>query len=147
MKLRILPLAVLFLTLGMQAEETDIRHDATVNAVEQVMPSVVNIATKGSEPVRDPFEQFRRQMLCQPLYDEYLSLGSGVIIDEHGYLLTNNHVIRDADQIQVQFANGTNVYEATVIKADAKSDVALLKLKSRPGEKFHAIKLAKEDDL
>ena len=133
--------------IGMQAQETDIRRDATVNAVEQVMPSVVNIATKSTEPVHDPFEQFRRQMWGQRLFDEYISLGSGVVIDENGYLLTNEHVIRNADQIQVQFANGTNVYDATVIKSDAKSDVALLKVKLNPGEKLHPIKLAKEDDL
>jgi S1-C subfamily serine protease len=130
-----------------RAQETDIRRDATVDAVEQVMPTVVNIATKGTELVRDPFEQARRQMWGQQLYDEYVSYGSGVVIDENGYLLTNDHVIHGADRIQVRFGTSTNEYEATVIKSDAKTDVALLKLKSRPGEKFRAIKLAKEDDL
>jgi serine protease Do len=148
MNLRIFPLFLICLALGAGAEETDVRRDATVNAIEQVMPSVVNIATKGTEPIRDPFKQLERQMLGQsPLYEESYSLGSGVVIDENGYLLTNDHVVRGADQIQVQFANGTNIYEATVVKTDAKSDVALLKLKSRPSEKFKAIKLAKEDDL
>jgi S1-C subfamily serine protease len=47
----------------------------------------------------------------------------------------------------VRFGTSTNEYDAVVIKSDAKTDVALLKLKARPGEKFHAIKLAKEDDL
>ena len=145
--LKFLPLALICASLGTQAQEADIRRDATVNAVERVMPSVVNIATKGKEPVRDMFEQFRRQMLKQPMYNEYVNVGSGVVIDETGYLLTNFHVIRDADQIQVQFASGTTVYEATVIKSDAKTDVALLKIKAQPGEKFRAIKLAKEDDL
>lgn len=133
------------LTTG--AQETDIRRDATVNAVEQVMPSVVNIATKGKEPVRNIFDQFQRQMLNQPLYNEVSSQGSGVVIDDNGYLLTNFHVIRDADEIQVQFVNGTNIYEATVVKSDAKTDVALLKIKAGPNQKFRAIKLAKEDDL
>ncbi|HEY2084180.1 MAG TPA: trypsin-like peptidase domain-containing protein, partial [Verrucomicrobiae bacterium] len=132
---------------GIRAQETDIRRDPTVDAVEQVMPSVVNIATKTSEPVQDPFEQFRRQMWGQQLFDEYISLGSGVVIDENGYLLTNEHVIHNASQIQVQFATGTNVFEATVVKSDAKFDVALLKVKLKPGEKLHPIKLAKEDDL
>jgi S1-C subfamily serine protease len=132
---------------GIQAQDADIRRDATVNAVEQVMPSVVNIATKSTEPVQDPFEQFRRRWWGQQLFDEYISLGSGVVIDENGYLLTNEHVIHNADQIQVQFATGTNVYEATVVKSDAKSDVALLKVKLKPGEKLHPIRLAKEDDL
>jgi S1-C subfamily serine protease len=81
------------------------------------------------------------------LYNEFIAAGSGVVIDDSGYLLTNFHVVRDAQQIQVQFINGTNIYEATVVKSDAKADVALLKLKAPPGQKFHAIKLAKEDDL
>jgi len=136
---------------GLGAQEPDIRRDATVNAVEMVMPSVVNIATKGSESVQvqDPFERMRRQMWGEQPYDEYeyLSFGSGVVIDETGYLLTNDHVIRGANQIQVRFGTGTNDYEAVVVKSDPKTDVALLKLKAKPGEKFRAIKMAKEDDL
>jgi len=138
---------LLCLCFAAGAQETDIRRDATVNAVEQVMPSVVNIATKGKKPVRDVFDQFQRQMLNQPMYDEVVSQGSGVVIDDSGYLLTNFHVINGADEIQVQFVNGTNIYEATVVKTDAKTDVALLKIEPRPGQKFHAIKMAKEDDL
>src|SRR6185503_17549612 len=53
--------------LAAGAQETDIRRDATVNAVEQVMPSVVNIATKSQRPVRNVFDQFQRQMLHQPM--------------------------------------------------------------------------------
>jgi S1-C subfamily serine protease len=127
--------------------EADIRHDATVSAVEQVMPSVVNIATKNITPVRDPIEQWRRQIYHQRPYDEYYSLGSGVVIDENGYLLTNDHVVRSASQIAVRFGTGTNEYEATVVESDPITDVALLKLKAKPGERFHAIKLAREDDL
>jgi S1-C subfamily serine protease len=135
------------LPLALSAQEQDIRRDATVEAVERVMPCVVNIATKGTVPVRDPFEQMQRQFSGQQLFDTFINAGSGVVFDENGYLLTNDHVVRGADQIQVRFGTGTNDYEATVIKSDPKTDVALLKLKGRPGEKFHAIKLAREDDL
>jgi len=55
--------------------------------------------------------------------------------------------VRRADKIAVKFCTGTNVYEATIVASDPKSDVALLKLKARPGEKFSAIKFAPEDDL
>ena len=115
------------------------------------MPSVVNIATETIIPVRDPFEDFFRQFVYpyhrqQPLNSQY-SLGSGVVIDEAGYLLTNDHVVRRANKIAVKFCTGTNVYEATVVASDPKSDVALLKLKARPEEKFSAIKFAPEDDL
>ena len=128
-------------------EAFDIRRDATVAAVEQVMPCVVNIATKNIVPVRDPFEEFYRQFQGRQSADTPYSLGSGVVIDEAGYLLTNDHVIQRADKIAVKFATGTEVYDATVVASDAKSDIALLKLNGRPGEKFHAIKLALEDDL
>jgi S1-C subfamily serine protease len=146
-KILLLLLVCIGSSLAVRAQEADIRRDATVAAIEQVMPSVVNIATKGTQAVQDPFERFRRQMWGQQPYDEYMSYGSGVVIDENGYLLTNEHVIHGANQILVRFGTGTNDYEATIVKSDPKTDVALLKLKARPGEKFHAIKLAKEDDL
>jgi S1-C subfamily serine protease len=129
------------------AAEPDIRRDATVMAIEQVMPSVVNIATKSVVPVSDPFERFYREASHQKPYDEFYSLGSGVVIDESGYLLTNDHVVRRANQIHVRFGTSTNEYVATLVASDQKSDVALLQLKARPGERFHAIKLAREDDL
>ncbi len=129
----------------------DVRRDATVLAVEKVMPSVVNIATENVIPVRDPWEQFFRQFMDPyhrglPPNSEY-SLGSGVVIDEAGYLLTNDHVVRRADKIAVKFCAGTNLYTAVVVASDPKSDVALLKLNARPGEKFKAIQFAPEDDL
>jgi S1-C subfamily serine protease len=122
-----------------------------VLAVEKVLPSVVNIATETIIQVRDPFEEFFRQFWGpyhrqQPPNSQY-SLGSGVVVDEEGYLLTNDHVVRRADKITVKFCAGTNIYTATVVASDPKSDVALLKLNAQPGEKFKAIQLAREDDL
>ncbi len=134
-----------------QTADRDVRRDATVLAVQKVMPSVVNIATETIIHVQDPFEEFFRQFWDpyhrqQPPNSRY-SLGSGVVIDEAGYLLTNDHVVRRADKIAVKFCTGTNLYTATVVASDPKSDVALLKLNARPGEKFKAIQLAREDDL
>ncbi len=134
-----------------QTVANDIRRDAAVLAVEKVLPSVVNIATETIIQVRDPFEEFFRQFWGpyhrrQPPNSQY-SLGSGVVIDEAGYLLTNDHVVRRADKITVKFCAGTNLYTATVVDADPRSDVALLKLNARPGEKFRAIQFAREDDL
>jgi serine protease Do len=138
-------LAVTFCFLRVSAEVPDARRDATVIAVEQVMPSVVNIATRSVVPVRNQLEAMERQMFGLP--SSYISLGSGVVIDEAGYLLTNDHVVRGAERVEIKFNTGTNVYEASVVASDPTRDVALLKLKSAPGEKFHAIKLAREDDL
>jgi S1-C subfamily serine protease len=122
-----------------------------VIAVEKAMPSVVNIATEEIVRVHDTMEEIFRQFWDPyhrrlPPNSQY-SLGSGVVIDEAGYLLTNDHVVQRADKIAVKFCTGTNTYEATVVASDPKSDVALLKLKARPGEKFSAIKFAPEDDL
>jgi S1-C subfamily serine protease len=134
-----------------QAAGDDVRRDATVLAAEKVLPSVVNIATETIIQVRDPFEEFFRQFWGpyhrqQPPNSQY-SLGSGVVIDEEGYLLTNDHVVRRADKITVKFCTGTNTYTASVVASDPKRDVALLKLNAPPGEKFKAIQLAREDDL
>jgi serine protease Do len=133
------------------AAANDIRRDATVLAVEHVLPSVVNIATETIIRVRDPFEQLFREFWDpyhqrQPPHSQY-SLGSGVVIDEAGYVLTNDHVVRRADRIAVRFVSSTNEYEATLVNSDPKSDVALLKLQAPPGQRFSAIKFAQEDDL
>jgi len=127
--------------------QDDIRRDATVRVIEQVMPSVVNIHTETVVPVQDPFEAMFRGYYGQQPTDTVTSLGSGVIIDENGFLLTNDHVVRRARRIGVKFNTGTNLYEATLIASDARRDVALLKLNSRPGEKFRPIRMAREDDL
>lgn len=134
------------------AEGGDVRRDATVAAVERVMPSVVNIATATIVHVRDPFENLWREFWdpyhrSQPPDSVGYSLGSGVIIDEEGYVLTNDHVVRRADKIWIRPAISTNVYEAVLVATDSKADVALLRIQARPGEKFTAIKFAQDDDL
>ncbi|MFO1476341.1 MAG: trypsin-like peptidase domain-containing protein [Verrucomicrobiota bacterium] len=133
--------------ITLNEELPDVRRDATVLAVEEVMPSVVNIATKSVQPVQDPMDRFFPPGWRPRRYGTQYSLGSGVVIDEAGYVLTNEHVVRGASQIQVRFAAGTNDYNATLVVSDPRMDVALLKLEGAPGEKFHPIKLAREDDL
>ncbi|HZV34361.1 MAG TPA: trypsin-like peptidase domain-containing protein [Verrucomicrobiae bacterium] len=133
------------------SDELDIRRDATVEAVERVMPSVVNIATETIIQIRDPFEDLLRQFFnpyhSQQAPHSQLSLGSGVIIDEDGYVLTNDHVVRRADKIWVKLNNKSEPYEAKLIASNPKTDVALLKLKCKPGEHFAAVKFAQDDDL
>jgi serine protease Do len=129
----------------------DIRRDATVDAVKRVLPSVVNVATSRIVEYHDFYDDLRRQFFglppSQPQAKEQPdSLGSGVIIDEDGYILTNWHVVRRGTRVQVKLYDG-RVYEADKIVATAKSDVALLKIRAKPGEKFQPIKFAKDDDL
>jgi serine protease Do len=129
--------------------EPDIRRDASVIAVEKVMPSVVNIATETVIEYEDFYQRLFREFFGQhgprQQQKEY-SVGSGVIIDEDGYVLTNFHVVRRANRTQVKLWDGRE-YEAVPVVATPQRDVALLKIQAKPGEKFKAIKLAADDDL
>jgi S1-C subfamily serine protease len=130
--------------------EPDMRRDATVEAVERVMPSVVNIGTETIIEHNDPFEQMLREF-WGPYYrrrqpDSQYSLGSGVIIDENGYVLTNLHVVQRASKVWVKLADGRE-FEARPIVGNTQKDVALLKLLTKGNEKFKAVKFAKDEDL
>src|SRR5262245_3204730 len=79
------------------AANVDVRRDAVVAAVETVMPAVVNIATETVVYISDPLENLFREFF-DPYYrrrapNTAYSLGSGVIIDEEGFVLTNYHVV------------------------------------------------------
>ena len=142
--------AALLLTTApaLPAAEPDIRRDATVAAVERVMPSVVNIGTKTRRERRGfAFDWFRENWtpFTQELPPQE-SAGSGVIIDEEGYLLTNAHVIDGADEIWVRL-HDNRIVQASLVSGTRKSDVALLKLRAQPGEKFPAAKFAADDDV
>lgn len=102
--------------------------------LEKVTPAVVNIATEGRirqnmNPLfADPF--FRRffNVPDQPVERKTSSLGSGVIVDaERGLILTNNHVIANADQITVTLRDGRHL-EAEVVGTDPETDVAVIKV-------------------
>ena len=103
------------------------------NAVEIAAPAVVNIyttkiITERVNPLfNDPF--FRRFFGDQlaPRKRMESSLGSGVIVSENGYVLTNNHVIEGADEIQLALRDGRSA-EATVVGTDPESDLAVLKI-------------------
>jgi S1-C subfamily serine protease len=129
--------------------DADIRRDATVTAVEQVLPSVVNIATETIIEYHDWYDDLLRRFYgarTPARRQKLIDLGSGVIIDEEGYVLTNFHVVRRAHRIQVRLWDGRE-YEAQALTATESSDVALMKIKGKPGERFKAIKLAADDDL
>src|SRR5690348_16543401 len=130
--------------------ELDIRRDATVQAVEKVLPSVVNISTETLVEVRDPLDDIFRdffgpyQRRRPP--EAQKSLGSGVIIDEAGYIVTNFHVVRRASRITVTLVDGRE-FQAKALSRTAKNDVALLKIIPKGDEKFPAIRFAADDDL
>ncbi len=104
------------------------------NAVAIAAPSVVNINTTklvGSRQhplYNDPtFRRFFNDQQRSPMQRKDNSLGSGVIISEQGYILTNNHVITGADEIQVALIDGRQA-DALVIGTDPETDVAVLKI-------------------
>ncbi len=140
-----------FLTLALLSIDADeLRRDATVRAVEKVLPSIVNIQTEILVERRDFYNDllwdfFGPYYRKRPSRSAY-SLGSGVIIDDAGYVLTNAHVVRRADRIEVILHDGRK-YEAQAFAGDDDSDVALLKIISKEGERFPAVQFAKSDDL
>lgn len=132
-----------------KTDPLDVRRDASVEAIERVMPSVVNV--EGSADV-DPNSADDRLMAeffgwrLQQVQEAVVSRGSGVVIDEEGYVLTNVHVVDGVKRVFVKFNDGSDPIEAERVALNAGKDVALLRLKS-PGRKFPAVKFAKDDDL
>jgi serine protease Do/serine protease DegQ len=101
--------------------------------VEEVSPAVVNIRVSQTVTRRNPYgnDAFRRffGIPDSPGGErEVQSAGSGVIVDaERGYILTNHHVIGDADKIQISLIDGT-VHDAEIVGSDPATDIALIKV-------------------
>jgi serine protease Do len=132
------------------AAAADVRRDATVEAVQRVMPAVVNIRTETIVERHDPFERLLQEF-WGPYYsrrgpETTYSLGSGVIIDEEGWVLTNFHVVNRATKVFVRTADGRE-FEAERIVGTSLTDVALLRMSNPKREKFATIKFAGDDDL
>src|SRR5712692_3142037 len=123
-----------------------------INLAEHLSAAVVNISilsssspnpSSGSRPFRDPsgrqddpfrdfWEPFDRFFSPFPPHTfQQKSLGSGVILDQQGYILTNNHVIENAEEIRVTLTNEKE-YRGTLVGADPKTDLALIKIEG-PG--------------
>jgi len=103
--------------------------------IERVSPAVVNISVRGSVEIDNPLTDdplFRRFFeLPENNSRPFQSAGSGVIIDaEQGFLLTNHHVIENADEITITL-HDTRTMEARVIGSDAASDIAVLQVEAQ----------------
>ena len=142
----IVPLLILFGPLRAEA-----MPDSFADLAEQQRMAVVNISAsatvsqqtqQGNPFAGSPFEEFFRQYAPQQP-QERNSLGSGFLISADGYVITNNHVIDGADSVTVKLANGDE-FEAKVVGADAKIDVALLKIK---GGNFRSVVMGDSDKL
>ena len=131
--------------------------------VESASPAVVNISTKQKVPVRSATAQMPELEGLPPIFREFFehsipqmpgapgrgqqreaqSLGSGFIISEDGYVLTNNHVVADADEIIVRLPDRSEL-EAKLVGADPRSDVAVLKVE---GKGLPTVKIGRSDEL
>ena len=125
--------------------------DSFADLAKRLLPTVVNISTSQTlkappqnampqlppgSPLEDLFKNFLGPKSNSPRH--VTSLGSGFIIDPSGYIVTNNHVIEDSDQITVSLQDGTQL-PAKVVGRDVKTDLALLKVapkKPLPATKF-----------
>jgi Do/DeqQ family serine protease len=108
-------------TVGLSAEAVDFTEaaDKTIHTVVHVK----NVSRKSvSNPILEYFYGYRGDQL-----QEQVGTGSGVIISEDGYIVTNNHVIKDASEIEITL-NNKKSYPAKLIGTDSKMDIALLKI-------------------
>ncbi len=137
-----------------------------VEIAKRQNPAVVNISTKTKRRARPPRPPRnprapRGQDPFQDFYDKFFGdrdrkprsgMGSGFIIDKQGHILTNNHVIDGADEIFVLIRDGNNgekEYDAKLVGADSKTDIALIKLILKDGDRKHfpALSLGNSDKL
>jgi len=120
-----------------------------VPVVERALPAVVFIDVRkkvGGSDSSDPQEQLFRRFFGDDAPKRQTirpSSGSGFIIDPQGHILTNNHVVRDADQITVTL-NDKREYKARVVGADPETDVAVIKI---DGENLPTVPLGDSDNL
>ena len=146
---------------AIKVETTPVSRDAKLGAsfapvVKKAAPSVVNIYSTHIvhiRPMRNPFfaDPFFRQFFGNQFPDDgrertrrEQSLGSGVIISPDGYILTANHVVDGADEIEVAIADNKKEFTARVVGTDPPTDVAVLKIDAKD---LPAITLGDSDQL
>ncbi|MDP6080537.1 MAG: DegQ family serine endoprotease [Arenicellales bacterium] len=147
----VLPLSAVRVQAGLPAIVDGAPLPSLAPMVETVLPAVVNISTRGRASMRenplmqDPFfRRFFGAPETQPRERQTSSLGSGVIIDAAaGHVVTNQHVIGNADEITVRLHDGRSV-QAEVIGSDPNADIAVIKI---PAQGLTAIDLGNSDRL
>ena len=138
---KLIAATLLFATASVQAQLPQKVGDTPVASlapiIKKTSPAVVNIATRGKiREARNPLldDPFFRRFFDAPNVPrerEFQAAGSGVIVDaKNGYIITNAHVIENADEITVSLQDNRNV-KATVVGRDTGSDVAVLKVPAK----------------
>src|SRR5436189_2438236 len=116
-------------------------EDAFTTVADRVTPAVVNVSTVSKRaPAEETPERFR-EFFGEEFYERFFrrrpreesrASGSGVVVDPRGYILTNNHVIENAQDITVRLSDARK-FPATLVGRDPKTDLAVLKIDA-PGE-------------
>ncbi len=141
--MRSLCFALLFLLIGSDLNASQ-RPDSFADLAERLSPAVVNISTAtlidgGNDfdlpqfPKGSPFEEFFKEFNQRPGAQRAQSLGSGFITDASGIVVTNNHVIDNADEITVILADETE-FKAEIVGRDPKTDIAVLRISPKEKE-------------
>ena len=134
---KVLYISILLILISSIKSFSQDRPTSFADLAEKLMPSVVNISTTTTIttqsnpfpfqfPPGSPFEDMFKEFGA-PQERKSAALGSGFIIDEKGIVVTNNHVIQDAEDIIIR-VNGDKEFKAKVIGSDPLSDIAILKL-------------------
>jgi Do/DeqQ family serine protease len=113
--------------------------ESTINAVIHISAEMQQKSSVFDFFYQDPFTNF----FGQPQTRVYQAYGSGVILTEDGYIITNNHVVEGATKIKVTL-NDKRTFEAVIVGTDEKNDLALLKVNAK---NLHSIKYGNSDDV
>lgn len=125
------------------------RQNALTRAIKKVVPSIVGINVVSMKEYSYPNSFFNDEFFSQffpkyRYYDKVKGLGSGFIISEDGYILTNEHVVQNAIEIVVTLTDGSK-YPAQIVGLDRVTDIALLKI--QPEKKITPLKFGDSDDI
>ena len=126
---------------------------AFARVAEELEPAVVNIFTEGGSertfsqpPSGSPFDEFFERFFRDQPQRRRRSLGSGVIVDPRGYVVTNNHVIENAEEIEVQFSDERR-FPAEIVGTDPATDLAVLRIRADSDEKFPYVGFGSSKDV
>ena len=149
--LKLIAATFIFINFSIFSNAKDV-PSSFADLAEKLMPSVVNISTTQTVTTnKNPFPfQFPPGSPFEDMFKEFgipetrkaFALGSGFIIDLKGIVVTNNHVIKGAEDILVR-VNGDQEYKATIIGADPLSDIAVLQIETK--DKFIPVKFGDSD--
>ena len=119
-------------------------NNAMVNIADQAKSTVVTVnVTKTVKTQQNPLSRFFGDPRQQPDERQRRGQGSGVIVSNDGYILTNNHVVEGADEVEVQLYND-KTYDAEIIGTDPLTDIAVLKIDNQD---LNVIKLGNSEKL